>query len=548
MFKESYEYEADGYKEQVKRISKTLAKHIDVFPRSGSDIHAKLTKNYGSNWEDVFYHLIWSGDLALSTPVLSNCGTNRGTPVSCSGGVIQDSVDGFYTALRENALLSKCGFGTSSYLGGIRPRGSDISVGGKADGSVLPLHMHQNMANDISQAGVRRGSWAGYLEIDHPDFDEWCDGLLSDPKGQNVGWNITKEFISKLEANDEEAQRRLSKALRTKCITGKGYFWKIDHVNEQQPACYKHHGLTNKASNLCTEITLHADEDHIYTCVLSSMNCYNFDRWKDTGGVFAARVLLDCLCSEFIERGKGIHGLEKAVLYTEKARSTGLGLLGFHSYLQSKMIAIEEYQAHRINLEIFEHIQKEAKEASRWMAEQIGEPYWCEGFGERGTHDMAIAPNMSSAVLCGQVSQGIEPWLANVFMQDTAAGEMERINPEFLKLAKERGKYNKNLIRSVVDNNGSVQHLGWLSDQEKLVFRTAFEIDQRALLRLASARQQYIDQAQSLNLFFAADEEESYIAEVHKEFLQDPLLKSLYYLRSQSGVKAAKDECVACEG
>jgi len=278
------------------------------------------------------------------------------------------------------------------------------------------------------------------------------------------------------------------------------------------------------------------------------MNCYNYDKWRNTGAVFASRVLLDCLCSEFIESAKGTPGLERAVRYTEKARSVGLGLLGFHSYLQSKMVAIEEYEAHRLNIDIFSHMQAECKEASQWLASVLGEPEWCSGFGIRGTHDMAVAPNMSSAILCGQVSQGIEPWLANVFMQDTSAGEMERINPEFLKLAKLQGKYNRHLIRSIVDNNGSVQHLDWLSDQEKLVFRTAFEIDQRALLRLASTRQPYIDQGQSLNLFFSADEEESYIAEIHKEFLLDENLKGLYYLRSQAGVKAAKDECIACHG
>lgn len=251
MFKESYEYQADGFKEQAERIASTLAKHIDVFPDTQSDIGKKLVSSYGKSWKEVFFNLMWYGDLAPSTPVLANCGTDRGMPVSCSGGVINDSVDGFYTALRENALLNKYGFGTSSYLGGIRPRGSSISVGGKADGSTLPLQMNQKMANDISQAGVRRGSWAGYIEVDHEDFDEWCDNLLANPKGQNIGWIFTRNFIQRLKDNDEDAHRRLAKVERTRCITGKGYLWKVDHVNDQQPPCYKHHGLTNKASNLC---------------------------------------------------------------------------------------------------------------------------------------------------------------------------------------------------------------------------------------------------------------------------------------------------------
>lgn len=548
MFKQSYEYQADGYRDQIKRIADTLSKHIDVFPEVGTDIHTKLVENYGDNWNDIFFNLLWSGDLAASTPLLSNCGTDRGSPVSCSGGVIDDSITGFYGTLHENALLSKEGFGVSSYLGGIRPRGSSISSGGKSDGSWPVLRMFQRMSTEVSQSGVRRGSWAGYLELDHDDFDEWCDQLLAEPKGQNIGWIITRDIIKKWNEGDEELHRRRAKALRTKAITGKGYFWKVDHVNEQQPECYKKNGLTNKASNLCTEITLHADNDHTYTCVLSSMNCYNYDNWKDSGAVFAATVFLDCLCTEFIRRGENIEGLEKAVRYTKKGRSLGLGCLGFHSYLQNKNIAIEEFKANIINNEIFSHIDSESLEASKWLATKLGEPEWCEGFGIRNTHRLAVAPNMSSAIICGQVSQGIEPWLANIFMQDTAAGEMTRINPEFLKIMKKHGKFEKTVIKSIIENNGSVQHLDWLDDHEKLVFRTAFEIDQKVLLRLASNRQRFIDQAQSLNLFFSADESEEYIAEVHKEFFLDERLKSLYYLRSQAGVKAAKDECIACEG
>lgn len=279
------------------------------------------------------------------------------------------------------------------------------------------------------------------------------------------------------------------------------------------------------------------------------MNCLNFDRFKDTGSVFIAIVFLDCLCSEFIDKAKGIKGLEKAVRYTEKARSLGLGMLAFHSYLQSKMVAFEEYEAHRLNIEIFTHLQEESAKASTWLAQILGEPEWCKGFGRRCTHLTAIAPNLSSAVLAGQTSQGIEPWLANAFMQPTAAGEMQRINPEFLKLAESKGKMSKALIKDILSRKGSVQHLPWLTDHEKLVFKTAFEIDQRVILRLASIRQRCMGsegQGQSLNLFFSAEEKEEYIRQVHEEFLLDPYLKGLYYLRSESGVMASTGECVAC--
>lgn len=277
------------------------------------------------------------------------------------------------------------------------------------------------------------------------------------------------------------------------------------------------------------------------------MNCVNYDKYKDTGSVFIAMVFLDSLCSEFLHKAKNIPGLEKVVRYTEKARSVGLGLLGFHSYLQENGIAIEEYLAHRKNIEIFSHLDEESLAASKWLAETLGEPEWCKGFGIRFTHRLAVAPNVSSSTLAGQVSQGITPWLANVFLEPTASGELMRINPSFLKLAKARGKYNKALITNVVNNKGSVQHLSWLTEHEKLVYKTAFEIDQRALLRLASARQPYIDQGQSLNLHFSSEESEAYVTEVTLEMLLDPNIKGAYYLRSESGVQASKDTCLACE-
>lgn len=546
MFKEKYQYEADGYFEQVERIGTHLAQFAPTFIEDSHPLYKSVVKEYGNNWEQCFQN-IFKKHLAPSSPLLSNGGTDRGCTVSCSGGIVGDSIKGFYDARTEAALLTKEGFGTSNYLGGIRPRGAEISVGGKANGTFPVLKGFAQDARDVSQGSVRRGSWAGYLEIDHNDFYEWADYLHKNHQGLNIGWIVTKEVINKWQAGDEEMLRRFRKALWVKMMTGKGYFWKVDHVNEQQPQMYKDHGLSNKASNLCTEITLHADEDHTYTCVLSSLNCYWYDEWKNTGAVFVATVLLDCVCQDFIERGKNIPGLEKAVRYTEKGRSLGLGLLGFHSYLQKNKLAIESFEAHLKNIEIFSHIQEESLMASEWMAENWGEPEWCKGYGVRNTHRTAIAPNMSSATIAGQVSQGIEPWIANVFMQPTAAGEMMRINPEFLKIAQERGKYTKRMIRSVIDNQGSVQHLDWLSDEEKLMLRTAFEIDQRALLRLASTRQKYLCQGQSFNMFFSAEEEEEYIAQIHKEFFLDEYLKGAYYIRTLAGVQASKDECLACQ-
>jgi ribonucleotide reductase alpha subunit len=691
MFKQKYLYEAEGLSDTYERIAKTAAKHM---PDS-------------EKWEKKFYDILWKGWLACSTPVLANMGLpKRGCPVSCSGQYIGDSVYEFYANRLETAMLTKNGFGTSAYLGDIRPRGANIGNGnGKASGTLPVFKMFVRDMVDVAQGGVRRGSWAGYIPIDHGDFYEVCTYLLNQPDDLNIGWNVSEEFINRLEAGDEDAITRFQKAMKTKAVTGKGYFNFVDKTHAQQPQMYHDLGLRAKASNLCvspetmltvrkdfvgatqikiadlkdewvdvwngeewshvqvrqtsedsalirvefqdgnyldctayhkfyldgsnnkptrawdlksgdvleswykagsatddltklipgqlwptrpmersivkrliwldrraptycvtepkrgramfngvvtgncTEITLHSDEEHSFTCVLSSMNLHKYDEWKDTDAVFTATVFLDCVAQEFIEIGRGIPGLEKSVRFTEKGRALGLGTLGFHSYLQKHMIPMESLEANLINTKIFKNIKEQADKATRWLAEELGEPEWCKGYGVRNTHLLAIAPNTTSALICGGVSQGIEPVVANAYTQPGAAGELDRINPEFIKLLESKGKYNDRVIENVSENLGSVQHLDFLTDEEKLVFKTAYEIDQKVLVRLASNRQPYICQGQSLNLFFAADEDEAYIAEVHREAFLDKNIKSLYYMRTLAGVQASKDdECLSCEG
>jgi ribonucleoside-diphosphate reductase alpha chain len=535
MFKGKYTEPSEGVgvKPRFQTIAKVLA--------------AEMPDNQ-IEWEGKFFDLMWKGWFSPSSPMLANTGTNRGCPVSCSGGVVGDSIDGFYSALHEAALLSKQGFGTSAYLGGIRPRGAPISIGGNASGTLPVLKDFIGMARNVSQGNNRRGSWAGYLEIDHTDFWEWVEFVHKNPDDCNIGWNVTDNFIQRLEEGDTDALARFQRALKVKAETGKGYFHFVDKANRANPPCYKEHGLTVKASNLCIEIELHADEDNTFTCVLGSMNCYFYDEWKDTDAVYTATIMLDCLCSVFIKQGKTIRGLEKAVRFTENGRALGLGLLGFHSYLQNNRIPFESLEAQFKNNEIFKHINEQSLEASKWMAIKLGEPYWCKGFGVRNTHRMAVAPNMSTAVLMGGISQGIEPFVANVFNQGSAVGELERINPEFLKLLKSKGRYTNDVVDSVAFNNGSCQHLDFLTQEEKDVFKTAYEINQEVILRLASQRQRYIDQGQSINLFFNADENEAYIAKIHKMAFLDPHIKGLYYMRMMAGVNTNKDECISCAG
>lgn len=404
------------------------------------------------------------------------------------------------------------------------------------------------MSRDISQGSQRRGAWAGYIEIDHPDFYELLTYIQKFPDDANIGWIVSNKFIERLDAEDAEAIERYQKALKLKMITGKGYFFFIDKVNEQNPQMYKDNGLDVKASNLCTEIALHSSEDYSFSCVLSSMNCTKYDEWKNTDAVFDATVFLDCVNQDLIEIAKKIPGLEKVVRFAEESRALGLGLLGFHTYLQDNMIAFESMDAYYKNLDIFQLLDKESKRASQWMAKEWGEPEWCKGYGVRNTHRLAVAPNLSSAVICGSVSQGIEPIYKNAYIQNSAAGKMNRVCPSLLKIMKERNKYTKEIVSDIIKHEGSVQHVDWLSDEEKLVFKTAFEIDQKQIIRLASARQRYIDQAQSINLFFAAEEEEAYISEVHKMAFKDKWIKSLYYIRSSNGVQTTKGECLSCHG
>jgi ribonucleoside-diphosphate reductase alpha chain len=535
MFKDKYEYETNGksVRGQFERISKTAAKHLPLESQAIA--------------EAEFFNLFWKGWLSPSTPVLANMGTNRGMPVSCSGTVVGDSVDGFYTNLHEVATLTKHGFGTASDFSHVRPRGSKISVGGKASGVIPVIKEHVNAMRNIAQGTARRGAWACYLDIEHGDFQEVVDLISSEPDDLNIGWTIRQSFIDRLDAGDTEALNRFQAAMKVKMVTGKGYFFFIDKANAKRPATYKDLGLMINNSQLCSEIMLFNDLEHTYTCVLSSMNGSKYPEWKGTEAVYWATVFLDCVASEFIERAKDIKGLEKAVRFTQKSRALGLGLCGIHTLFMQNMLPFESFDAHMLSQEIQAHIDKESLRATQDLALILGEPEWCKGHGIRNTHRIAIAPTKSTALLMGGISEGINPDPAMSYNQMTAAGEIDRLNPVLLDIMKAKGVYTKKHVQEITDKQGSVQHVEWLTPEEKEVFKTAFEINQKAVLRLASARSKYIDQWQSLNLFFAADEDPAWIAEVHKEAFHDENILALYYIYTQAGVQAAKGECEACQ-
>jgi len=531
LFKNKYLYQADNPKEQYQRIASTLAVH---------------TKD-PNTWKEKFFNLLWKGWLSPSTPVLSNTGTCRGLPVACSGNYLSDCMYEIYKGRSENAMLTKYGFGTASYLGDIRSRGSVISVGGTAEGVIPIIEGAQKDMEYVAQGTARRGSWAGYLPIDHGDFDEVCTYLEHNPDGCNIGWNISDGFVENLMRGDEEAVRRFQKAMKTKMITGKGYFFFPDKANRQRPEMYVDKGLDVKASQLCNEISLHCDDNHTYTCTLSSMNIAKYDEWKDTEAVQEAIVFLDCVVQEFIERAKNIPGLEKAVDFTRKGRPLGLGVCGLHTYYQQNMIPFESYDAFLFNRELFKGIRSEADKATRYIAETWGEPEWCKGYGVANTHLLAVAPTKSTALIMGGISEGINPDAAMVYTQRSAGGEVDRVNPILLGIMKERGVNTKKVREDIRDKMGSVQHVDWLSPQEKYVFRTGFEMCQFNILQQAGDRGESLDQWQSLNLFFEGSADGEYISAVHTKAFLDERIIGLYYVNSTAGVQASKDECEACQ-
>lgn len=531
MFKEKYMYENDYLLGRHKTIARTLAQYLPLSIRE--------------HYEGVFFDLMWSGKLSPATPILANCGTDRGLTVSCSGQYVGDSIDSFYTNLRETALLSKYGFGTSGGFSGIRSRGSHISKGGTANGVRPVIDDFFTCTNKVSQGGNRRGSFAAYLDIEHDDFDECLQDLFVNTDGKNYGWVIRDSFIDKLKQDDEEANRRFKEIVYLKLIHGKGYFFFVDKANRHRPQMYKDHGLDIKASNLCSEIMLHSSEKYTYSCILSSINLTHWDEIKDDNTIFDATVFLDCVTTDFINNAKHIPGLERVVEFTEKGRAIGLGVMGLHTLLQSKSISFESMEAHILDGQIYKRLHDESLRASQWLATVLGEPEWCKGYGVRHTHRTAQAPTKSTALLLGGVSEGINPDPGMAFEASSAVGELTRITPIFYNLMKERGVYNEKTVNRIIDNLGSVQQEEWLTPHEKEVFKTAFEINQEAIINRAAARQKWLCQGQSLNLFVPGDGAEELIAHLISLIFTNENILSQYYIYSRNGV-VVNDECVAC--
>ena len=509
-------------------------------------------------WEEKFFSAMWNNWLCPASPILSNMGTERGLPISCNSIHLADSVDSIFMKSHELAMLSKNGAGVGIYFGDIRGRGAQIKGNGKSEGVIPWCRVFDTTTVATSQGGVRRGASAAYLPIEHLDIEEFIN--IRRPTGDvnrrclnlNHGICVSDEWMNSMLAGDKNKRKLWQAILTARVETGEPYLFFTDAVNRANPDCYKDKGLTVKTSNICTEITLFTDDKHSFVCCLSSLNLMRWDEWKDTDTVEVAVRFLDAVLSEYIQKSENIPGLEPSRQSAIKGRAIGIGVLGWHSLLQSRSLPFDSVDSMQLNAEIFRTMRKRADAESRLMAEELGEPEWCQGHHRRNTHLLAVAPTVSNSTISGGFSAGIEPLAANLFSQKSAKGTFIRKNPILEKIFESKEKNTPDTWRSINEHSGSVQHLTFLSKEEKEVFLTAREINQHAIIKQAAQRQRWIDQAQSVNLFFASNSSPKYIHEVHLAAWEEGL-KTLYYCRSEGVLRGdmasrSKDECSACEG
>ena len=566
----------------VKTISKTYLqsgeKPKDAYWRVATAVAKRLEK---PQLATKFFDYMWKGWLCLATPVLANTGTDRGLPISCFGIDVGDSIYEIGSKNLELMLLAKHGGGVGIGINMIRPAGTKITGNGTSDGIVPFAKIYDSTILATNQGSVRRGAASVNIKIEHKDFEDFLE--IREPKGdvnrQSLNLHqcvvISDRFMKKLEEGDSDARRKWGKLLQKRKATGEPYIMYKGNVNKANPEMYKKNGLKVHMTNICSEIVLHTDEQHSFVCCLSSLNLAKYDEWKDTDLVYTSTVFLDGVLEEFIQRAKNMKGFENSVRSAERGRALGLGVLGWHTYLQQKGLPFEGLQAQFETRKIFSQLKIESERASRDLATEYGEPLWCKESGMRNTHLRAVAPTVSNSKLSGNVSSGIEPWAANVFTEQTSKGTFIRKNPELKKVLKKIGFDTKETWDKILADGGSVMGLDFLDEwcyvdgkiveckevegeakhkctSVKDVFKTFKEINQLDLVRQAGVRQQYIDQAVSLNLAFPAIADPKWINQVHLEAWKQGV-KTLYYMRTESVLRgdiaqqAMNPDCVSCE-
>ena len=514
-------------------------------------------------YADKFYHYMSQGFYSLASPVWSNFGKERGLPISCFGSHIDDDIGNILYSQSEVGMMSKLGGGTSGYFGKIRHRGAEIKDNGQASGAVHVMRLFESMVDVVSQGSVRRGRFSPYLPIDHPDIMEFLEiGSEGNPIQELThGVTVTNDWMQAMIDGDNEKRTVWAKVLQSRGEMGYPYIFFTDNANNNAADVYKDKKLPIYASNLCTEIMLPSDHNWSFVCVLSSINVLHYDKWKDTDAVETMIYFLDAVITEFLEKLEKYKNsenrddqqtflfMERAYNFSKENRALGMGVLGWHSLLQSKMLPFDSQEAYDLNSEVFKYIQARSHVASENLAEKFGEPELLKGYGRRNTTLNAIAPTTSSAFILGQVSQGIEPIWSNIYVKDIAKIKTTIKNPFLVKLLEDKGMNTPEIWRTIRDKDGSVQELDFLSENEKEVFKTYSEIDQLTIIYQAANRQNYIDQGQSLNIIIHPDTPTKEVNKIHVTAWKLGL-KSLYYQHSMNAAQKFKQkkECESCEG
>ena len=535
---------------------------FDAFKRVSKAAARRLKRK---DLQPFFYEAMVKNWLCLASPVLSNLGTERGMPISCFGIDTDDSIEGIALANSELMRLSSQGGGVGIGVSRIRGRGKMIKDNGVSEGVVPWIKIYDSTILATNQGSVRRGAASVNLNINHPDIEEFL--MIRRPKGdvnrQCLNMHqcvvIDDEFMNRVEERDPKALKLWGEILKTRLETGEPYIMFEDNVNNANPEAYKKNNLHVSMTNICSEISLYTDELHSFICCLSSLNLARWDEWKEhtfENGMTLPELtcwFLEGVLQEFIDRSKNIRFMENTYRSASKGRAIGIGVLGWHTFLQEKNIPFTGLQANSYTRIIFDFIEKEALKASRAQAELYGEPEWCKGTGLRHTHHLAIAPTVSNAHISGGVSPSIEPIPANVFNLKTAKGTFIKRNPTLEKLLESKGYNIDSVWDQITKDKGSVVNLPdyILTNEEKEVFLTFKEINPYEIVRQNGIRQKYVDQAISLNLTFDPSDSPKYISDVHKLAWKEGI-KTLYYMRSESILRGdaiqRDDNCVACEG
>ncbi len=509
--------------------------------------NASAKRLYKPELAEAFIEMIERGWMSLSSPIWANMGTERGLPISCFNVYVPDNIEGITHKLGEVIMQTKIGGGTSGYFGELRGRGSAVTDNGKSSGATSFMKLFDTAMDTISQGGVRRGAFAAYLDIDHPDIKEFLEIKNIGNPIQNLfyGVCVPDYWMQEMIEGDMEKREIWAKVLESRQQKGLPYILFKDNINRFKPQVYKDKNRTIHSSNLCSEIALPSTEDESFICCLSSMNLELYDEWKDTEAVKLAIYFLDGVLQEFIAKTEGNHYLASANRFAKNHRALGLGAMGWHSYLQKNRIPFEGMRAKGLTHQIFEDISAKATKASKELATIYGEPEILKGYGLRNTTLMAIAPTTSSSAILGQTSPGIEPFSSNYYKAGLAKGNFMRKNKYLKQLLEEKGLDNEDTWRSIMLHHGSVQHLETLTQEEKDIFKTFKEISQLEIIQQASVRQKFIDQAQSLNLNIPAGVP---VRDVNQLMIEAWKLgvKTLYYQRSQSVSKEFVSNIVNC--